>query len=334
MGKCCALHQTPRVQRRINGFQLPLNYQQVIGWVVLVVTALLNFAVLVQIQFYELKIIALVIYIVLYVSHMLSHVMATVIDASENELRKLEICNLPEFDRSIHAHVIENGRCHLCNIETTRNTKHCSICNKCVDRFDHHCKWLNNCVGRRNYIHFVACVTTALLISLFTSSLCLADIIIFFTNPQKLSVAAQKFVDCDPIFGTTHTKYCRNSISLLTFLIIFGGCALGISSALLYLCCFHVYIAILGVSTYEYFMNYYSGSLWTCCVTEWTCESLDSLKFKWCKNKRNQNKQKNGDNKYNRNEKLGDLITEGLTKAKKIVLLDKNKINPEEVNAT
>ncbi|XP_075969640.1 palmitoyltransferase ZDHHC11 [Anticarsia gemmatalis] len=252
MDKCCALHPSPRPQRRLNGLQLPLNYQQVIGWIVFIATGSLNFTILIEIQFDELKTISLVIFIVLYVCHILSHLTASLIDPSEKELRKLEVYNVPEFDRDVHAHVIENGRCHLCNIHTSsRKTKHCSICNKCVDYFDHHCKWLNNCVGRRNYVAFIACVTTALMISTFTSSLCVADLVIFFTNPMYLSTEAQNFINCSSLISTT-SSYCRSSISFLIFLIFFCVIASAIGCALLHLCCFHVYISILGVSTYEY----------------------------------------------------------------------------------
>lgn len=340
MGQCCTINQSPRTQRRINGFQLPLNYQQVIGWIVFLLTTLLNFAVLVQIQFHELKLITLVIYIVTYVSHILSHVSATMIDPSESELQKLEVNNVPEFDRSIHAHVIENGRCHLCNINTSsKATKHCSICNKCVDRFDHHCKWLNTCVGHKNYLQFVACVTTALMIATLTSSLCLADITLFFINPQQLSPAAQHFIDC----GTKleGIKYCRNSISFLIYLITYGGCALGITGALLHLCCFHVYISILGVSTYEYVMNgHYSGSvIWMCTSfrTGCKCARISPIKnYKSCENKKTEACDKEVDHdKLNQNVNIGNLvnvlIAEELLKNKKKIF-DNNKIHPEDGN--
>ncbi len=65
-----------------------------------------------------------------------------------------------------HAHVIENGHCHLCDITiSSQRTKHCSACNKCVDSFDHHCKWLNQCIGKRNYSWFFISVVTAILIA-------------------------------------------------------------------------------------------------------------------------------------------------------------------------
>ncbi|XP_026758017.2 probable palmitoyltransferase ZDHHC11B [Galleria mellonella] len=257
MHKCCTSSQSRTSQRRINGLQLPLNYQQILGWIVFVTTGIINFVILVEIQFKELRIVALVMYVFLYVSHVVSHITACYIDPSEDSLRKLPRNNIPEFDRSIHAHVIENGRCHLCNIYTsTKKTKHCSICNKCVDHFDHHCKWLNNCVGLRNYPSFVASVVTALLISILTSSLCLTDIVLFILYPEQLSPAAQNFINCTLAIDTPHyIKYCSQSIIFLVFLIILCISAFAIACALLHLCCFHIYISILGVSTYEYIMK-------------------------------------------------------------------------------
>lgn len=252
MDKFCSLHQSPRPQRRLNGLQLPLNYQQIIGWFVFVVTGLLNFLILIEVQSDELKIISFVIFIVLYVCHLISHLIASLLDPSEKELRKLEVYNVPEFDRNVHAHVIENGRCHLCNIHTSSvKTKHCSICNKCVDQFDHHCKWLNNCIGRRNYVAFFISVTTALMISTFTSSLCVTDLVMFFTNPIYFSKEAQNFINCSSATNST-SRYCGNAVTFLIFLIIFGVLAVAIGCALLHLCCFHVYISLLGISTYEY----------------------------------------------------------------------------------
>lgn len=344
MDKCCiSFSLSPRRQRRLNGFQLPLNYQQVAGWFVLIGTALLNLTVFVQMQFDELKMTALVVYTVLYLSHVLSHVIATVIDPSEKELRKLEVYNIPEFDRNIHAHVIENGRCHLCNIQTSsRCTKHCSICNKCVDHFDHHCKWLNTCIGQRNYLPFIACVTTALMISAFTSTLCLVDIILFFTSPDKLSSAGQSFINCTTIKDTPKPE-CKISLPLLAFLVVLFPLALGISCTLLHLCCFHVYISVLGVSTYEYVVNSETASRFTytdSCkcrrinlsklyISKNTNKTLSSAPENTINSKLKGNQQTTNTNRSVTN--LMYLIHNELERAKKRFIFDKNKIHPQNI---
>lgn len=254
MDKCCTYGETQISQRRVNGLQLPFNYLQISSWVVFFVTAVLNFVFVVQIQFYELKVISYVLYTVLYTSHLISHVTALLLDPAEKALRKLRKKYVPEFDRSVHAHVIENGRCHLCNIFTSsKRTKHCSVCNKCVYYFDHHCKWLNNCIGRRNYAVFMVCVVTATLIALLTACLCVTDVTLFLTNPHLLSIEAQNFVKCTALEKSgNNVKYCKTSIAFLMMLFFLFLCAVAIGCALIHLLCFHIYISILGVSTYEY----------------------------------------------------------------------------------
>lgn len=353
MDKCCTLHQSaPRNQRRLNGFQLPLNYLQPIGWLVFFTTALLNFVILIQIQFEELKMATLIVFVVLYVSHVVSHVAASLIDPSESELRKLPVNNVPEFDRSIHAHVIENGRCHLCNIYTSsKKTKHCSLCNKCVDRFDHHCKWLNNCVGRKNYAAFIASVITALLLSALTFGLCLTDIILFFKNTHYLSMPAQDFINCT-FMSDVSSNNCRTSIAFLIFLIILGVSALAIACPLLHLCCFHVYISILGVSTYEYMVNGdISDALRPCCMsrcgyTKLRCtNNIYRISKPKDENKSQENCQKEGIDKMTvtetdiakpnqRNSRnvatlITILINNEFERASRI-FFDKNRIHPQD----
>ncbi|KAJ2952718.1 hypothetical protein O0L34_g7061 [Tuta absoluta] len=350
MGECCTCRQTPRPQRRINGLQLPLNFLQVMGWIVFIVTALLNFVVLIEIQFHELKVVSIILFVILYVCHVSSHVTAALIDPSERELRRLKVNNVPEFDRSVHAHVIENGRCHLCNIYTSsKNTKHCSLCNKCVDHFDHHCKWLNNCVGRRNYAAFITCVTTALLISILTTALCLTDILLFLARPNQLSVAAQNFINCTEGSSSNYIKYCKSSISFLTFLVIFGVSALAITFALIHLCCFHVYISVLGVSTYEYIVK---GSFKKsnpkksarCCMfnisKDWPAGGIADRRKKYKSSVEGRDEATNDaaavkihNSSENEERNVTGLITmliaNELVRAKKIFLYDKNKIHPQ-----
>lgn len=360
MGSCCAYNQKPRPQRRINGLELPLNFQQVIGWFVFIATALVNSIILIEIQFKELKVISIITFAILYLCHVASHLTAALTDPSERELRKLKVNNVPEFDRSVHAHVIENGRCHLCNIYTSsRSTKHCSLCNKCVDHFDHHCKWLNNCVGQRNYASFITCVTTALLISLFTSSLCVTDIVLFLSYPQKLSASAQNFINCSLHSDTSYNvKYCKNSIVFFTLLIVFCVCALAIACALLHLCCFHVYISLLGVSTYEYIVKSSTSRKSTPkCNYQFCSRKLyiihkskeknnsyqsDNVKGDLGESKVNKSKiniEENGEShangdQNNRSESkvsniLSVLVANELSKAKKVFINDKNKIHPQ-----
>lgn len=133
-----------RKDRRLHGFQLPLHPLQVAGWVAIIIFLCATFLLLIPVLPTQIQPILNWCLAVLFVIHILAHIVAVLVDPADRELRRIRTRQVvPEFDRAKHAHVIENGRCHLCNIKTTSNrTKHCSVCNKCVGRFDHHCTFL------------------------------------------------------------------------------------------------------------------------------------------------------------------------------------------------
>ncbi len=58
------------------------------------------------------------IHVALYVFHLLAHFLSLFVDPADPNLRKLDSMRVvPTFDRSKYAHVIENGHCHLCEID-------------------------------------------------------------------------------------------------------------------------------------------------------------------------------------------------------------------------
>jgi hypothetical protein len=116
-----------RKDRRVHGLQLPLHPLQIFGWAALIIFGLSAYLILIP-SFRPLYVRAPLYATIsaLLSIHIFSHIAALLIDPADNELRRISTRKVvPEFDRSKHSHVIENGRCHLCNIKTSSNrTKH------------------------------------------------------------------------------------------------------------------------------------------------------------------------------------------------------------------
>ncbi|XP_053665453.1 uncharacterized protein LOC128714605 [Anopheles marshallii] len=176
-----------RKDRRVHGLQLPLHPLQLVGWFALALFGYSTFGVLIPALESSLQPPLYVALAALYGFHLVSHLTALLLDPADPELRRLAPASktvVPEFDRTRHSHVIENGRCHLCNIRTTSvRTKHCSVCNKCVGIFDHHCKWLNHCVGGRNYVAFLMCVVSAVIAALVILAAAIVEIVLYHVQP-------------------------------------------------------------------------------------------------------------------------------------------------------
>ena len=207
-----------RKWRRIHGLQLPLHPQQLLAWGFLFSFTLYMFLALIPAIHSNAQIPLFILNGLIFGLHYSTHLAALLLDPSDPALLALYSNKpVPEFNKDLHKHVIENGRCHLCSINiSTHRTKHCSVCNKlvthmplssftkvmltkelwpkidqfiehvtrCVHIFDHHCKWLNQCIGRRNYRAFFICVVSAILMSLSFISLAATELSLYCTSPQ------------------------------------------------------------------------------------------------------------------------------------------------------
>ncbi|XP_017773301.1 PREDICTED: protein S-acyltransferase 21 [Nicrophorus vespilloides] len=251
----------PRVLRREHGLQLPLHPLQVSGWLALIVLSGSAFLLLVPALPINLQAGALGVLSTLLLLHLAAHLGAALIDPAEAALRKRIPEPVPPLDRVKHAHVIEEGLCHLCKVLISGpRTKHCSACNKCVAKFDHHCKWLNHCVGARNYAPFLMCVTTAVAASAFVALLAFVEFIFHHTDSTSWLLTTKQPATNESTSTTPPPLYQQQPSSslpssdaaFLAVVAILGLLAVIVAGLLLHLCFFHIYISFLGLTTYEY----------------------------------------------------------------------------------
>lgn len=235
--------------RREHGFQLPLHPLQVSGWLALTILSTGSFLFLIPALPLHLQPAALATLSTLLLLHLAAHLSAALLDPAEPALRKIVPEPVPELDRTKHAHVIEEGLCHLCRIQISGpRTKHCSSCNKCVAQFDHHCKWLNHCVGGRNYAPFLMCVSTAVAAAALVALLAIAELIIHHTDPSSLSRSLAN----DTSTAVHLSSLPSSDAAFLAIVAALGLLAAITAGLLLHLCFFHIYISCLGLTTYEY----------------------------------------------------------------------------------
>ncbi|KAJ8407892.1 hypothetical protein AAFF_G00269360 [Aldrovandia affinis] len=244
---------------RTNGWSWPPHPFQFLAWLLYVYFAIIGFGVFVPLLPPHWIPAGYICTGVMFVCHLFVHLTAVSIDPADYNVRAKSYKGpVPVFDRTKHAHVIENCHCYLCEVDVSPKSKHCSACNKCVASFDHHCRWLNNCVGSRNYWLFLNSVISALLGIFLVVVIASYVFIEFFLDPSKLrsdkhfqvkneTVVWFVFLPVAPISTTGPAIPALAGITI----------ALGLLSALLlgHLLCFHIYLMWNRLSTYEYIVR-------------------------------------------------------------------------------
>ncbi|XP_043455414.1 palmitoyltransferase ZDHHC1 isoform X3 [Prionailurus bengalensis] len=252
---------------RRNGWSWPPHPLQIVAWLLYLFFAVIGFGVLVPLLPHHWVPAGYACMGAIFAGHLVVHLTAVSIDPADANVRDKSYAGpLPIFNRSQHAHVIEDLHCNLCDVDVSARSKHCSACNKCVCGFDHHCKWLNNCVGERNYRLFLHSVASALLGVLLLVLVATYVFVEFFVNPMRLRTNRHFEVCLCLAVLKNHTDVwfvflpaapvetqAPAILALAALLILLGL----LSTALLgHLLCFHIYLMWHKLTTYEYIVQH------------------------------------------------------------------------------
>ncbi|XP_028812856.1 palmitoyltransferase ZDHHC1 isoform X2 [Denticeps clupeoides] len=244
---------------RTNGWSWPPHPFQLLAWLLYVYFAVTGFGVFVPLLPPHWIPAGYICIGIMFACHLLVHLSAVSIDPADYSVRAKSYKGpVPVFDRTKHAHVIENCHCYLCEADVGPKSKHCSACNKCVANFDHHCRWLNNCVGSRNYWLFLNSVISALVgicLVVVTASYVFVE---FFLDPSKLRSDKHFQVKNESVVWFVFLPVAPVSTAGPAIPALAGvTVALGLLSSLLlgHLLCFHIYLRWNRLSTYEYIVR-------------------------------------------------------------------------------
>ncbi|XP_010894469.4 palmitoyltransferase ZDHHC1 isoform X1 [Esox lucius] len=244
---------------RTNGWSWPPHPFQLLAWLLYLFFAVTGFGVFVPLLPSHWIPAGYICTGIMFVCHLFVHLMAVSVDPADYNVRAKSYHGpMPVFDRTKHAHVIENCHCYLCQVDVGPKSKHCSACNKCVANFDHHCRWLNNCVGSRNYWLFLNSVISALLGISLVVVIASYVFIEFFLDPSKLRTDKHFQVKNDSVVWFVFLPVAPVSTEGPAIPALAGvTIGLGLLSSLLlgHLLCFHIYLMWNRLSTYEYIVK-------------------------------------------------------------------------------
>ncbi|XP_030776812.1 probable palmitoyltransferase ZDHHC11 [Rhinopithecus roxellana] len=115
----------PRISR-VNDWLLPLHYFQVVTWAVFLGLSSATFGIFIPLLPHVWKYVAYVVTGGIFSFHLVVHLIASCIDPADFNVRLMKNYSqpMPIFDRSKHAHVIQNQFCHLCKVTVGQEDDH------------------------------------------------------------------------------------------------------------------------------------------------------------------------------------------------------------------
>ncbi|XP_069460408.1 palmitoyltransferase ZDHHC1-like isoform X2 [Ambystoma mexicanum] len=252
--------EEPQQPSRTNGWSWPLHPLQILAWFTYFFFTVVGFGILIPLLPPHWMPAGYICTGVMFLCHLIVHLIAISMDPADDNVRaKNRPLRRTVFDRSKHAHVIENLHCYLCEVDVSPKSKHCSSCNKCVSNFDHHCKWLNNCVGGRNYWFFLNSILSAALGSLLVAIIAAYVFIEYYVNPMKLRTdvhfdALKNSTDVWFVFlpAAPIETQASTILALAALVVLLGLLTVILLGQLLG---FHIYLNWNRLSTYEYIMR-------------------------------------------------------------------------------
>mmetsp|Transcript_14032 Transcript_14032/g.26279 ORF Transcript_14032/g.26279 Transcript_14032/m.26279 type:complete len:324 (-) Transcript_14032:2866-3837(-) len=225
---------------REHGFTLPLHWQQVLSWLLVISQILSASAFMVPLLDGNFQIIVAVCYYFPLLLAVLYAFLATACDPTDPQVKQ----HMRSLARGSLQHrmgvdyTVNRVVCDLCDSPVIVSSKHCGYCNRCVNGFDHHCKWLNNCIGKANYRTFFK-----LIIFLFLSEIALSATATWFLVLYSSKLSDYKSMAED--FMIDYEALITIHISTLATALL---SALGVFS----LISFHIFLAFKKTTTYDY----------------------------------------------------------------------------------
>ncbi|XP_063573414.1 palmitoyltransferase ZDHHC1 isoform X8 [Pongo abelii] len=212
---------------RRNGWSWPPHPLQIVAWLLYLFFAVIGFGVLVPLLPHHWVPAGYACMGAIFAGHLVVHLTAVSIDPADANVRDKSYAGpLPIFNRSQHAHVIEDLHCNLCDVDVL-------------------------------FLHSVASALLGVLLLVLVATYVFVE---FFVNPMRLRTnrhfeVLKNHTDVWFVFlPAAPVETQAPAILALAALLILLGL---LSTALLgHLLCFHIYLMWHKLTTYEYIVQH------------------------------------------------------------------------------
>lgn len=255
--KAPVLIQIKKAAARLNGFECPLSFLQVLSWVItlfiLVSFVLTTSALLIEKSDHDSTFVAVCIafstlYAIAFTSMVVTTVIVTASDPSDptvnlNRLHRETIAayQARKADEFVQFDEMQfKFYCAVCETHVLPDTKHCQYCNRCTYEFDHHCLWVNNDIGLQNYAAFLR-MLSFLMLTLITQ-LAFASYVLVYVSKLDSGNGLTDSVQIGFMSGQDLAALNFTTIVIVLVLMTLDT----------YLICFHVKLISKNLTTYKH----------------------------------------------------------------------------------